>query len=253
MTRSADRFTPPRSLRLTLSRARRSDRADPRRWATGSGIRGLLVSIVGCLLAFSGLPASLALASELAAVIHAPPPSDLSVYQGQWRRIENEDDEAARLRAIDRAVEQMSWLMRRMAASVLRRTTVPPPEVNFEWDGERLHQHVRSDRGSVARRVDPGGNPVVSEDMRGDEFSAAWAWAEAGIQVSWQQQRANGRNVYRVDPADQTLIVEHTINITALDGVPPIVYVSRFGRIDLPAISAGADSAPIGSAGGGQR
>ncbi|MAG29495.1 MAG: hypothetical protein CL908_01220 [Deltaproteobacteria bacterium] len=203
------------------------------------------VVLAGSLVLGLGLHATPSIASELVAQTAESPAGDLSVYQGRWRRIQNEEDEAARLTAIDTAVQPLSWLVRRMAGGILRKTTVPPPEMHFNWDGEHLRQRVSDDNGTFDRPVEPGAAPVIAEDARGDAFSSTWTWAESGIQISWQQHQAHGRNVFRIDTADQTLVVEHTINVTAIDDVSPIVYVSRFGRIGLPAVSAAVPSTPV--------
>ena len=51
---------------------------------------------------------------------------DLSAYEGHWQRIDEGDSDEARLSAIGTALESLSWLMRRMASPILRKTTAPP-------------------------------------------------------------------------------------------------------------------------------
>ena len=171
--------------------------------------------------------------------------ADLSSYDGLWRSIDTEETEPARLASIEVALDDMSWIVRKMGAGVLRKSTAPPPEMRFVWDGERLHQLVSDGKGSSRRPVRLGEEPVVAKDHRGEDFASSWTWTDAGLQVNWKQHQAYGTNVYRVDERRQTLFVEHRINITAISNIQPIVYRSRFERASLPAVSAamGSESA----------
>jgi len=201
----------------------------------------LAIGVAAAAASQAAEPASQAPESMSKAARSDAPEVELALFQGRWQRIQSDEDEAARLRSIQSAVDSLSWLMRGMAGGVLRRTTAPPLEVHFVWDGERLQQRVRG--GDGLRPVEPGADPIEATDMRGDAFSSSWDWADSGIRVSWRQRQAEGHNVYRIDPTDQTLIVEHTIRITAIDDVPPIVYEARFGRTELPAVAAAPERA----------
>jgi hypothetical protein len=55
--------------------------------------------------------------------------------------------------------------------------------------------------------------------------------------VRWQQHQAYGSNLYRLD--GDALVVEHTIHVTALSDVAPIVYQSRFNRSETPRDASG--------------
>lgn len=169
------------------------------------------------------------------------PTEDLSAYAGRWRRVDDGETEAARLLAIDEAISGLNWLMRKMASGVLRSTTTPPPELEFVWDGERLHQRVQGADGPETRPVLLGAEPRSSEDHRGVPFTWAWTQTPAGLRVRWEQHQAHGSNVYHVDEdTDRArLIVRHTINVTALSDVEPIVYVSRFERAETAIRASG--------------
>ena len=47
-----------------------------------------------------------------------------------------------------------------------------------------------------------------------------------------------------MDHAKRTLTIDHTIQITALEGVHPIVYRSRFSKDALPVVSSAGGGAP---------
>ena len=72
-------------------------------------------------------------------------------------------------------------------------------------------------------------------------FTWAWTQTPAGLRVRWEQHQAHGSNVYHVDEdTDRArLIVRHTINVTALSDVEPIVYVSRFERAETAIRASG--------------
>jgi hypothetical protein len=165
---------------------------------------------------------------------------DLSSYQGRWEKIEDDEFDAARLSAIDSAINGLSWIVRRMAAGVLRKTTAPPPEMEFFWDGKRLHQALQGKDRAKSRPVLLDGRLRSGKDPRGVPFSWAWAWTDGGLRVNWEQHQAIGNNVYRIDERDDhTLVVQHTIQVTAISNIEPIVYLSRFSRTDPPARAAG--------------
>ena len=158
--------------------------------------------------------------------------ADLSEFEGHWQIIEDEESNQARFSAIGEALEGLSWFMRKFASPILRKTTTPPIEIEFTWDGDSLHQGVESKNGDFSRPVNPGGEPHVGRDNRGEEFSSVWAYSEAGLKLRWEQDQAVGSNVYRINSSDDTLVVEHTIIVTAISDIQPIVFHSRFSRID---------------------
>jgi hypothetical protein len=172
---------------------------------------------------------------------------DLSDYDGRWERIEDEEANEARLSAIGKALEGLSWIMRRFASPILRKTTSPPKEMNFIWDGSQLHQRVINGDGNFLRLVNPGGETHFAKDGRGVDFSSVWALSESGLQLRWEQVQATGFNIYRVDSLEHTLLVEHTINVTAISNIEPIVFLSKFNRIDAvdPRTSAADPTDPL--------
>ena len=198
-------------------------RQTPSRFAAGGLIFALLL-----------LPVSASLATQTGDSVAV----DLSGYEGHWQRVEVAESEAARESAIKKAVEGINWIIRRMAGRVLRSTTSPPPELQFAWDGERLHQGLADDNGGFSRLIELDGELIVLKDNRGVDFAAAWAWTGKGLLVHWEQHQATGSNIYRLVEDGQTIVVEHTIKITALSNIEPIVFLSRFSRTDLPARSA---------------
>lgn len=165
----------------------------------------------------------------------------LADLDGRWRQLESGLDERDRLKAIDTAVEPLTWVVRKMAGGVLRSTTAPKSMLHFIWDGTRLHERVRGKRGGEARPIVPGAGPVSAIDSRGEAFEGAWLWTPEGLQFSWRQHQAYGANLYRLDEAKRELTVDHAIHVTAIDGVRPILYRSRFAKDGLPAVSAAGD------------
>jgi len=166
---------------------------------------------------------------------------DLSEYQGHWQRVDDDGADEARLSAIGHALEGLSWIMRRFASPILRKTTAPPTEMRFRWDGHRLYQGVEGQIGEPSRAIDLDGEFVVAKDHRGVDFSSAWTWSGSGLKLRWEQHQAVGNNVYRVDSRNDTLIVEHTIIVTAISNVRPIVFRSRFSRVDQEPLPAAAE------------
>ena len=161
---------------------------------------------------------------------------DLSEYQGHWQRIDDDGANEARFSAIGHALEGLSWIMRKFASPILRKTTTPPTRMDFTWDGNQLHERVEGANGNFSRAITLDGAEFVAKDSRGVEFSSAWSWTEAGLLVRWEQHQAVGNNIYRIDPQDQILIVEHTIIVTAISNVEPIIFLSRFSRSDSVAL-----------------
>jgi hypothetical protein len=198
-----------------------------------------------CIIALASGPAW----SE-STVSTSPSPTELALYDGLWHRIDDPDEDSLRLRSIDSAIRNLSWIVRRMAAGVLKKSTAPPPEMRFSWDGERLHQLVSAESGEASSRpVELDAPPRILTDPRGEDFASSWTWTSRGLEVHCKQHQAHGSNLYRVEPHAQTLVVEHRIEVTALSGIEPIVFRSRFGRDSLSAVSsASVDSSLVGSA-----
>lgn len=177
-------------------------------------------------------------ASRLGAEDVRPTGFGLSDLDGRWIQRDAHLDADARRAAIDTAIQPLTWVVRKMAGGVLHSTTVPDPTVHFVWDGKRLHQRLTGKRGVITRIVEPGAPAATGLDTRGEPFEGQWVWTRQGLQFSWRQHQAYGANLYRVDPARHELTIDHSIHITALGGVEPILFRSRFVQADLPAVSA---------------
>ncbi|MFO0687519.1 MAG: hypothetical protein U0900_02315 [Myxococcota bacterium] len=164
----------------------------------------------------------------------------LQDFDGRWTQRDAGRDDVARRAAIDTAIQPLAWVVRKMAGGVLHATTAPESTVHFIWDGARLHQRLEARRGAITRPVEPGAPPTTSTDGRGEPFEGQWIWTPDGLQFSWRQHQAFGANLYRVDPVRHELTIDHSIHVTALEGVQPIRFQSRFIQAGLPAVSAGA-------------
>lgn len=167
-----------------------------------------------------------------------PPGFGLSDLDGRWTQRDVNFDAEARRAAIDTAIQRLSWVVRKMAGGVLHSTTTPDPTVHFVWDGKQLHQRLNGKRGVTTRIVEPGAPAATGLDARGEPFEGQWIWTAEGLQFAWRQHQAHGANLYRVDPARRELTIDHSIHVTALDDVEPILFRSRFVQADLPAVSA---------------
>jgi len=179
----------------------------------------------------------------------------LDAFDGRWQRIADESEDAARLSSIDSALEDLSWLVRRMASGILSKSVTPAGEIAFVWDGEALHQRVQGPNGQIDRPVHFDAGPRQQKDGRGEDTTVEWRRTSEGLEVHWTQSQAFGHNVYRLDSDDQILHVEHRIQVTAIDGVDEIVHSARFERESLPAVSSASGHAaeaaiprPIGDA-----
>jgi hypothetical protein len=163
---------------------------------------------------------------------------NLSGFEGHWQRIEVGESDAARESAIAGAVSGLSWIVRKFARSNLNKSTAPPPELQFAWDGERLHQGLADENGEFSRRIELDGELRVLKDSRGVDFASSWVWTGQELRLRWEQHQAYGSNIYRLDEDADILVIEHTINVTAISNIDPIVFHSRFSRTDLPARAA---------------
>lgn len=172
------------------------------------------------------------------------PQRRLADLDGRWRQLASPADERDRMKAIDTAVEPLTWVVRKMAGGVLRSTTAPKPELLFIWDGTRLHERVKGAHGDETRLIEPGAGTKSAIDPRGEPFEGAWLWTPEGLRFDWRQRQAYGVNVYRLDEARRELTIDHTIHVTGIDGVRPILYRSRFLKDGLPAVSAASETVP---------
>lgn len=205
--------------------------------------------LAGALLSSSFVQAEEPRNLPVSAQLAMPQAASLALFQGYWQRADSEQSESARISSIDKAIDGLTWVVRKMAGGVLRSTTKPPSEVQFVWDGSALHQRVDGDNGSFTRPVQLGADPIEAIDDRGDSFTSSWEMADEALSLTWEQHQAYGQNLYRLDPDGQTLEIEHIINVTALSGVEPIVYRSRFKRnpASTPAAVSTGPGREIGS------
>jgi len=194
------------------------------------------LALVLLIAAGSALGAPMAQAAD-----ERPAHFALRDLDGRWLQRDADSDANARRTAIDSAIQPLNWVVRKMAGGVLHTTTAPEPTVHFVWDGERLHQRLTGKRGTSTRPVEPGSPATTGQDSRGEPFEGRWVWTREGLAFQWKQHQAFGTNLYRVDPARHELTIDHSIHVTALEGVLPIVYQSRFREADLPAVSAAGD------------
>ena len=199
----------------------------------------LWIVLCGLLAGGSSLPVR----AETAVSGSIPDSRELALFDGRWEKISDEQAEALRLLSIQNAVEDMSWIMRRVASSVLKKSTAPPPQMEFDWDGEGLYQLVadRDGDGVERRTVRLNADSEKLIDPRGEAFFSNWIWTDDGLQVNWRQDQAYGSNIYRVEPDSERLHVEHRIHITAISGIEPIVYQSAFERNGLPSVASAAE------------
>jgi hypothetical protein len=186
---------------------------------------------------FAALAAALVLCAGVG-FSSAEPTEELADFEGDWRQLDPELDQESRVSAIDHAIGGLSWVTRTMAGPMLRRTTAPPPRMQFVWDGGRFQQRILEREGSRVREIELDRGALDGKDMRGEPVTRSWGWTEDGLRLSWVQHQARGHNTYRVDADSGTLIVEHTIQITAISDVEPIVFESRFGRQSPPPVAA---------------
>ena len=164
----------------------------------------------------------------------------LAHFGGEWTQIVDERDHVSRLESIDAAVSDLSWMVRGMASGVLEKTTVPPQGVKFHWTGEELMQVIDRRDGVMHRPVLLDGEVRNAPDHEGTDTRTEWHRTAQGLEVRWAQERAFGTTRYSFDPTDETMRVDYEIHVTALDGVSPISYGSRFARKSLPKVSAAA-------------
>jgi len=200
----------------------------PRRWAA----LGLLAAVFAVVLGATLVPLAPARATD-------PAELGLADLDGRWRQIEADVATKDRIASIDSAVEPLTWVVEKMASGVLRSTTAPRATLDFVWDGKQLHERVPGKNDVVeARRIEPGAGHFTAVDSRGESFEGAWDWTADGLRFQWRQHQAFGTNLYRMDGNKRTLTIDHTIQVTALDGLRLIAYRSRFAKDALPIVSA---------------
>lgn len=146
-------------------------------------------------------------------------------FNGRWHRV-TPDEDGGRLSAIDAAVADMSWLMRGVAAPILRRSTVPPPRYLFELIPAGI---AMAGREPVPRPLVLDGVERRVESDRGAVIVSA-VQLEDAIETRWKTSQAHGSTTFRLADSGATLVVENVMQITALSGVQPIRYEARFAR-----------------------
>jgi hypothetical protein len=157
--------------------------------------------------------------------------TDLAPFGGDWLRVTAEQDRG-RLRSIDAALADLSWVTRTMAGPILRRTTVPPERYVFEVDAGGI---ALGERGREPRPLALDGSERQFQGERGAVTTSA-ARLDDAIETRWQTEQAHGSNTFRVDQDGNTLIVKSVLQITAISGVEAITYETRFAR--TPAVSS---------------
>ena len=172
------------------------------------------------------------------ALAEAPPVAELGAFHGAWERVAVEEDDTTRLSAIDSAVSGLSWLKRKMAAPILRATTSPPARYEFVVSEPAL---LFGERGKPPRPLPLDGTERRGEGPRG-EFSAQSRLIDGAIETEWVVEDARGSNRYTVTDGGETLLVEHSIEITALEGVEKFAYQTRFQRIPTVASAGPAEA-----------
>lgn len=173
------------------------------------------------------------LASTLGA--GSPPAESLVGFQGHWRRI-GSDPQEERLRVIEAAIADLSWVMRAVAGPVLRKATVPPEQYVFEVDASEFRM---GSRGREPRPLALDGRERAVDGDRGRVEISSQRLA-TGIRTTWRTSQAHGWNTFELEDGGKQLAVKSTLIVTAISDVDPIAYVEYFGRVpegspDLPA------------------
>lgn len=156
---------------------------------------------------------------------------DLAPFDGRWHRVANQSNQA-RLESIETALADLSWVTRTMAGPILRRTTVPPERYVFRVDEDEI---ALGERGREPRPLLTDGSERRFDGDRGTVTTSARRLADA-IETRWRTSQAHGSNTFRLEDGGATLVVESVLQITALSGIEPIRYETRFER--TPAVSS---------------
>jgi len=179
-------------------------------------------------LPLPALAVPVGIAAALVALAPAPAAAEatrLSDFAGAWTRIAIDEDESHRIAAIRASIAGLSWITQQFARPILESTTEPPVGYDFAVDGGELRM---APRGEPLRTLPLNGSRDAADGPRG-RFTRTARVVDGAIETHWEQSEATGRNVYRVD-RDGTLVVDHTIHVTGLEGVETIQYRSRFRR-----------------------
>ena len=215
-----------------MIRGRVASRRSPIRERSNAWRVTLRPVLVLCLI---GLAAALSSAEENAS--RTPSEDELLRFAGSWSRVADATADAERMAAIDAALADLSWLVRKMASGVLRESTAPPPEVRFVWEGDRLVQHLAVDGEVLVRPVELTESFGIGS-AEGSSAEPRWRWREGRLEVYWTRDQARGATRFRYEPSDDSLHVAYEIHVTALEGVAPIHYGSRFRRHGPPGTAA---------------
>ncbi|MEE3332553.1 MAG: hypothetical protein VX246_16925 [Myxococcota bacterium] len=167
------------------------------------------------------------------ALAETPAVPGLDPFDGAWERVAIEEDDAQRLSSIDSAISGLSWLVRRMAAPILRSTTSPPTRYEFVVTEPDL---LLGQRGKEPRPLPLDGREQSGAGPRG-AFKSLSSFEDGVIETEWVVTDARGSNRYTVSEDGETLVVHHMIQITTLAGVEPIRYRSHFQR--TPGVASG--------------
>lgn len=227
---------------------RRSDRPRPFRCAASPGATGRLALLLAAIAFVAGPAVADPVAqAHLEAAGALPSEEELLRFAGRWDQVADEHAEAERIANIDAALADLSWIVRKMAAGVLHTSAAPPPEVQFAWDGHRLAQLLAVDGETLVRRIDLAGTvgAATAERPPDPDPEARWAWRDGRLEVEWTRDQARGATRFRYDPTDDSLHVAYEIHVTALDGVAPIHYGTRFERRSPPTVSAAPGSVRV--------
>jgi hypothetical protein len=166
----------------------------------------------------------LAVLAGLAAALSAMPApitaSELDGFAGTWVRSHRERDDAAREAEIVRVTEAMSFPLRGIARSMMRRRIRPHERYEIGKNGEGAW--IRDADGEVTP-VD--GRPHIEQD--GSEVTARFT-VEGAIEQSWKHEESHGVTVWRLADGGDRLVVSETIYNSNFEG--PMRYVTTYQR-----------------------
>lgn len=173
--------------------------------------------------------AGLALMSLTLFVTPAVAELELRDLDGEWRQIEGPSN-AERVAAIESAIAELSWVMRTMAAPILKRTTTPPERYEFDVASDYPHGIALAQRDEDLRPMLLDGRERHFTDQGDGEFSTRSQRHPDAIETRWKHGQAHGSTTFRLADDGSTLVVESLLQVTALSGVEPIRYETRFTR-----------------------
>ena len=168
----------------------------------------------------------LLVAASLSYAEEAATDSRFAPFAGKWHLVEVEGEHEERIGEVDRAVGDLNWVMRSIARPMLRKAVTPPDAYEFALIDERLHFAAQ---GNPLRPLRFDGSETESEGPRGTVKHRARNHGEQ-IETLWQTSEGEGGSRFRVIDDGQTLLVESTLQITAISGVEAIVTQTRFRR-----------------------